>query len=490
MYRKIAQIKINNFQSHENSIIKLDPGVNVIVGRTDSGKSAVIRALRWVFFNEPRGTDFIRKGTDAVSVELTYDDGTIVRRIRNKKDNGYEIEVDGQIEYYYGIGSDVPEEVMKITGVRKVKFSENNDPIMINFQNQHDGAFMLNDSPAQKAKSIGYISNVNILDDAIRRANQNEQQSNQAKKRFEEELLTNKDKLKEFENLDTEIANFNLLKSKLENIKELSQKLDKYNYLNNYINDVEKSISIGVDYIKKFDNLDKSLEVATFIIENNNKLKSKNEFLLKYRNILAEEKDLDNIISSLAYIDKYKLIYEKLVFTINKHSGKTILLTKLLENIKQIGLSNKIITKTSCVENIKYNILNITNLKNKYDLYQEQDKKMKFFINEEKYILNEIESSDIENIKNLYVKADKLKDSSNKLKNLYEQLLDNNKEYSILEEDLNATNLGIEEKVNKYIELISLYKKCPLCGSDIDNKHLENIKKEFYYEIWWGIIRN
>lgn len=108
---------------------------------------------------------------------------------------------------------------------------------------------------------------------------------------------------------------------------------------------------------------------------------------------------------------------------------------------------------------------------------------MKFFINEEKYILNEIESSDIENIKNLYVKADKLKDSSNKLKNLFRQLLDNNKEYSILEEDLNATNLGIEEKVNKYIELISLYKKCPLCGSDIDNKHLENIKKEFYYEI-------
>lgn len=490
MYRKIAQIKINNFQSHENSIIKLDPGVNVIVGRTDSGKSAVIRALRWLFFNEPRGTDFIRKGTDAVSVELTYDDGTIVRRIRNKKDNGYEIEIDGQTEYYYGIGSDVPEEVMKITGVRKVKFSENNDPIMINFQNQHDGAFMLNDSPAQKAKSIGYISNVNILDDAIRRANQKEQQANQAKKRFEEELLTNKDKLKEFENLDTEIANFNLLKAKLESIKELNQKLDRYSYLNKYINDVEKSISIGVEYIKKFDNLDKSLEIATSIIENNNKLKSKNDFLLKYRNILAEEKDLDNIISSLAYIDKYKSIYEKLVFTINKHSGKTILLAKLLDNINQIELSNKIITKTSGVENIKCNILNITNLKNKYNLYREQDKEIKFFINEEKHILRGIESSDIENIKSLYESADKLMDSSNKLKNLYKQLLDNNKEYSILEEELKSINLDIEEKMNKYIELISLYKKCPLCGSDIDNKHLENIKKEFYYEIWWGIIRN
>lgn len=490
MYRKIAQIKINNFQSHENSIINLDPGVNVIVGRTDSGKSAVIRALRWVFFNEPRGTDFIRKGTDAVSVELTYYDGTIVRRIRNKKDNGYEIEIDGQTEYYYGIGSDVPEEIIKITGVRKVKFSENNDPIMINFQNQHDGAFMLNDSPAQKAKSIGYISNVNILDDAIRRANQNEQQANQAKKRFEEELLTNKDKLKEYENLDIEIANFNLLKSKLENIKELSQKLDRYNYLNNYINDVEKSISIGVDYIKKFDNLDKSLEIATYIIENNTDLKYKNNFLLRYGNILKEEKELENTISSLAYIYKYKTTYENLVLTANKYTDKTDLLAKLSENIKQIKLSDNIITKTSGIEDIKNNILNITQLKNKFDLYQEQNKEMKFFINEEKYILSEIESSDIENIKSLYENAYKLKNSSIKLKNLYGQLLDNNKEFLILEEELKSINLDIEEKVNNYIELISLYKKCPLCGSDIDNKHLENIKKEFYYEIWWGIIRN
>ena len=490
MYRKIAQIKINNFQSHENSIINLDPGVNVIVGRTDSGKSAVIRALRWVFFNEPRGTDFIRKGTDAVSVELTYDDGTIVRRIRNKKDNGYEIEIDGQTEYYYGIGSDVPEEIIKITGVRKVKFSENNDPIMINFQNQHDGAFMLNDSPAQKAKSIGYISNVNILDDAIRRANQNEQQANQAKKRFEEELLTNKDKLKEYENLDIEIANFNLLKSKLENIKELSQKLDRYNYLNNYINDVEKSISIGVDYIKKFDNLDKSLEIATYIIENNTDLKYKNNFLLRYGNILKEEKELENTISSLAYIYKYKTTYENLVLTANEYTDKTDLLAKLSENIKQIKLSDNIITKTSGIEDIKNNILNITQLKNKFDLYQEQNKEMKSFINEEKYILSEIESSDIENIKSLYENAYKLKNSSIKLKNLYGQLLDNNKEFLILEEELKSINLDIEEKVNKYIELISLYKKCPLCGSDIDNKHLENIKKEFYYEIWWGIIRN
>ena len=43
----INSIKIQNFQSHKNTTIKLKPGVNIITGSSDCGKSVDIRALKW-----------------------------------------------------------------------------------------------------------------------------------------------------------------------------------------------------------------------------------------------------------------------------------------------------------------------------------------------------------------------------------------------------------------------------------------------------------
>lgn len=55
----IKSIEIENFQSHKYSKLDFSERLNVIVGPSDNGKSAIIRALKWVLFNEPKGTDFI-----------------------------------------------------------------------------------------------------------------------------------------------------------------------------------------------------------------------------------------------------------------------------------------------------------------------------------------------------------------------------------------------------------------------------------------------
>jgi len=54
----IRSLEIENFQSHELTKLDLHKGLNVIVGPSDQGKSALIRALRWLCYNEPKGTDF------------------------------------------------------------------------------------------------------------------------------------------------------------------------------------------------------------------------------------------------------------------------------------------------------------------------------------------------------------------------------------------------------------------------------------------------
>jgi len=57
----IKYLQIQNFQSHKDSLLEFDPGVNVIVGSSDSGKTAVIRALRWLVWNRPSGDAFRRR---------------------------------------------------------------------------------------------------------------------------------------------------------------------------------------------------------------------------------------------------------------------------------------------------------------------------------------------------------------------------------------------------------------------------------------------
>ena len=49
----IKSIHVVGFQSHADSTIEFDPGVNVLIGQSDSGKTAVVRALDWALNNRP-----------------------------------------------------------------------------------------------------------------------------------------------------------------------------------------------------------------------------------------------------------------------------------------------------------------------------------------------------------------------------------------------------------------------------------------------------
>lgn len=82
--RYIKKIILQNFQSHKYTVIELDEELNVIVGPSDSGKSAIIRALKWVLYNEPAGDFFIREGEREASVTLEFSDNIKVKRFRKK----------------------------------------------------------------------------------------------------------------------------------------------------------------------------------------------------------------------------------------------------------------------------------------------------------------------------------------------------------------------------------------------------------------------
>lgn len=140
-------IEIKNFQSHKHTRLELSPGVNVIIGPSDSGKTAIIRALRWVIWNRPSG-DSIRSwwgGNTEVKIMLP---SSIVSRIKGKE-NLYTL---GSLEFK-AVGKEVPEEVQK-----EINFGD------INLQQQLDRPFLLADSAGEVAQHFNKMAQLDAID--------------------------------------------------------------------------------------------------------------------------------------------------------------------------------------------------------------------------------------------------------------------------------------------------------------------------------------
>lgn len=159
----IKSLLLSNFQSHEETRLDFVPGVNVIIGSSNSGKSALMRGLFWVLNNRPSGTAFVshwnqdKKGEPLENTEVmvTTKDGGEVLRIRAKGLNAYLI--DGkQAE---AIRTDVPPEVIEVLNM--------ND---INVQRQMDGPFLLSESSAEVARFFNRIIHLDVIDTVLAEA--------------------------------------------------------------------------------------------------------------------------------------------------------------------------------------------------------------------------------------------------------------------------------------------------------------------------------
>lgn len=197
----IKKVIIENFQSHEYTEIEFPPGLTIIVGESDRGKSAIIRALRWVFENEPSGTDFIRAGARNCRVTVKTDQGIAVIRERTPSRNRYIVRsAGGTEETFEGFRNEIPEEVIKAHGVSKVRLDSDLE-VSLNIAPQLDGPFLLSSPGSVKAKAIGRLYKVHIIDAAIRDTSQDINKLTKEEAQLTSQLNELEQKLLEFENL-------------------------------------------------------------------------------------------------------------------------------------------------------------------------------------------------------------------------------------------------------------------------------------------------
>lgn len=203
MTMKFRSIRLENFQSHVDTTIELKDGLNVFVGPSDSGKSAIFRGIKWALFNEPAGTFFIRNGTKEARVTITFDDGRVLVRGRSTSSNYYELQHFDEVLRLESFGTGVPKEVTDFTNIRKM-ILKNGEVYALSMQDQLEGPFLLIGTGTQKAIAIGRLSGVHVIDYAVSELARELASSKQITKRNDDRIVSQKESLKQFDTLEDE----------------------------------------------------------------------------------------------------------------------------------------------------------------------------------------------------------------------------------------------------------------------------------------------
>ena len=133
--------------------------MNAITGPSDNGKTALLRAIRWVVDNKPTGDSFRSNwaGKEATAATLTIDGTEVHREKKGTTVNLYKM---GSGEYK-AFGLNVPEEIFAFLNLSPV-----------NIQEQMDSPFLLAGlSPGEVGRFFNSIANIDKIDTAIRAAN-------------------------------------------------------------------------------------------------------------------------------------------------------------------------------------------------------------------------------------------------------------------------------------------------------------------------------
>jgi len=193
----IKKIAIDNFMAHASTELELGPGVTILTGPNNTGKSAIVEALRCVATN-PVPKHYIRHGAKEARVTVELEDGTKVVWIRKKRSSGYELWHPGaeEPEEYWKFGRRPPADVLKVLKLDLVEL-ESGDPIDVHVGNQREPIFLLN-QPASNAaaffaastESAHLLAMQNLLKRQTQDAKRQEREHEERISRIESEMDT------------------------------------------------------------------------------------------------------------------------------------------------------------------------------------------------------------------------------------------------------------------------------------------------------------
>ncbi|MGE5543910.1 MAG: AAA family ATPase [Bacillota bacterium] len=263
----IKRLCLRNFQSHRETDLEFTPGLNIIVGPSDQGKSAIIRALRWLIFNEPRGTGFIRVGETRCQVRVEMSNGVAVERIRDESSriNRYILEIPGEEAMVFErFNKDVPLEVRKALGIQKLVIDRDR-ALEINLASQLEAPFLLEESGTTRSKILGRMANLHIIDAAQRDTLRDTNQALQEISRLEGDIESLEIQLQDYADLEEEETRLQAIEQLLQRLTELDQKVTQMEEAGNHLEQNRRQMTEIRAVLGQLDQIDEAYEIQTAI---------------------------------------------------------------------------------------------------------------------------------------------------------------------------------------------------------------------------------
>jgi DNA repair ATPase RecN len=236
MNRHIDSIHIQDFQNHQDTHIKLVPGLNIITGSSDSGKSAIVRALDLAFLDTFRKQD-VRDGQKNSHVTINFRNGDTYKRTKGET-NELEFQYAGkEVQKHSRFSKKFPQEALDFLGhIPRTSTSA------LPFAGQEDKLFLINLSDEAIGKEISKLLGIYDLEEAATLLGSDINKLSVDIKRLNTDIENTKKKLEPFENLDL----------KLKSIEELKNLQSEYESIEQYIRDC-------VSFVKDFSALIKEI---------------------------------------------------------------------------------------------------------------------------------------------------------------------------------------------------------------------------------------
>jgi len=441
-------VEIENFQSIKKEKVFIK-GVTVVYGDSDSGKSAIQRAISSIILNDFKPNSYPRwrkKGSKKVETKIKF------AKVFNKSEEFIELTYKDVVKYRTHTGEEFTgkklaaeniEKILESFGFAKIDTSNLTNELKeqvkrIYITTQYDKLFLPEErNGIEKILTILFESQ--IYNDVISAINSDILEINKKLKEIHYELDELKQKL-----IKQQITVLQLSKDVLFKLKESELIINK-------IADKIKSI-------------DESKDVATNIINELHQLNLVNK-------IKSKQKQSESLHHKINTVDKIKNQIEEILGEYNKLQ----LLNKLVESSENVSKINDSINVIDSQTNIIHDILNLSKAKKYFEIKQ---KSIQLLIQEkiaklnyikaflEKYQQMILTKNQIENkILSINNTTNSIQDDLNNLKalsnelNLLQHIKKSEEKYAKINEQINI----IQDEINELPDKIGVH-ICPTCN--------------------------
>lgn len=361
----IERIELKDFQCHSHLSLDFDK-ITTLVGASDSGKTAVLRALDWVCFNRGRTALLLRRGCNNMTVKLNVDGRLITR---TTKQNSYWIDK----QQLSTIGKSLPPEVSNIMRM-----------VDENVQRQHDYLFWFACNGSGLVQQLNRIVDLTELDGWVREGIGRERKSKEKIETKLEERREIEDRrnalsvnidadreLKVLEDFAEQYENdYNKVYIPIQRILgELSETETEINKLSEYIRDLTQVLSFADSILQE---TDKSRQLSGIV----NNIAVAEQDSLRLSGALSDWREIDKNWLTLQDARDKRTAISSMVGAVNDLASTSARQAEYIDDLKNVvgeieeinKLKGRYITLTAQLDIITEPLPDMSQMKVAFDL--------------------------------------------------------------------------------------------------------------------------